>query len=326
MISVGFYVKAGRQTGYGHIVRCMALADELTMRGCDCCFFGNEEANELAQNKDYKLAPSTFSSLPHIRPAAWIVDLEGGCSPELANRLKERCDVLVILNGVGYPDGDPGRLMADLVFYQGRTHRPYELDWTGFCGEWFEGPKWLILRPEFNEYRAVPGTHDPPRVVIAGGGSDPKNVTQLALDALRGTPYEIRVIIGPANDNALRYDPKQVHTLMDPNMAESLAWADLAIVSYGMTAFECMALGLPVVALSISEDHEKSADLVFVESIGGLRNLGLVDNVRALDISGYVEPYLQWCATYGERAFHYVDGKGAGRVAERIINGLAAVD
>jgi hypothetical protein len=91
--------------------------------------------------------------------------------------LSEYCHVLVILNGVGYPDGDPGRLLADLVFYQGVTGRPYELDWTGFEGEWFEGPDWLILRREFSQVKAKPGSHDPPRIVVAGGGSDPKNVT-----------------------------------------------------------------------------------------------------------------------------------------------------
>jgi spore coat polysaccharide biosynthesis protein SpsF len=326
MTTVGFYVKAGVETGYGHIVRCLAMADELRERGCECIFFTNDEGKEKASAQEFDtfnlrtFFMCDFSTTQNI----WIVDLEGGCPPILASYLSEYCHVLVILNGVGYPDGDPGRLLADLVFYQGVTRRPYELDWTGFEGEWLEGSDWLILRREFSQVKAKPGSHDPPRIVVAGGGSDPKNVTGKVLDALKDDPLEVHAIVGPANQNGLGYDPRKVELLYSPdNMAEALAWADVAVVSYGMTAFECLALGLPTVALSISEDHALSANRVQQGCGAALTSLGPVECVSAQTIRAMVYAMLTRPAQLSKFAHRFVDGKGAGRVADKIMEVLS---
>lgn len=362
MTQVAFYVKAGKQTGYGHIVRCLALADELRERGCECVFYGNRLAVERADAKGYKAhfdkpvvkiidkhldglaeamaeearkgknAPvfwgDTELEVIGFEPQeydVWIIDLEGGCPPALAAQLRDRCKVLVILNGVGYPDGDPGRLLADLVFYQGVTRRPYELDWSGFEGEWFEGPKWLILRKDFQSTKAKPGMHDRPRVVVACGGSDPKDVTGKVVNALLKSGMSLRVIRGPANCGIMMADIAQamgrdVKVIFDPsNMAESLAWADVAIVSYGMTAFECLALGLPTIALSISPDHAASADLVQSQSNGALMHLGEVENVTTEGIRQAVQKMLLTPLHYSAAARRFIDGEGTQRVADEIM-------
>ena len=326
MTSVAFYVKAGEQTGYGHIIRCLALAQELKARGVHCRFLTNFEGRKRARASGFPTQNALKTNLGlKMDPDVWIVDLEGGCSPSLANDLRFRCKVLVILNGVGYPDGDPGRLVADLVFYQGQTQRPYHLSWPDFCGEWFEGPDWLILGKDFQSVVAMekPVIHAPPRVVICGGGSDPKNVTALALDALKDTHYQCCAIVGPANTREYGYNPRNAELVPDPpNMAEQLAWADVAIVSYGMTAFECLALGVPVVALSISEDHVASAQLVARRSSGALLSLGRVESADAEDIRWGVGLQLSRLPGLSLLACEFVDGRGAGRVADKILGML----
>jgi len=329
-VTVAFYVKAGQETGYGHIVRCLALADELRARGCNCAFIGNAEIAQRVGAAGFSFYVGSGQHFDEFyldtEADVWIVDLEGGCSPDLAARLVPRCRVFCILNGVGYPDGDPGRLLADLVFYQGRTDRPRRLQWPGFEGDWFEGTKWLILRKDFQSLRAQPGTHDPPRVVVAGGGSDPKDVTGLALRALEGEPYSVRAIIGPANSNGLTFDPFQVDVVHDPDdMADVLVWADVAVVSYGMTAFECLALGLPVVALSISEDHAESARLVGMGSLGALFSLGEVEYVSVHDVRWAVDMQLgRHQQSISKMARAYCDGRGAALVAGKILETLEA--
>jgi spore coat polysaccharide biosynthesis predicted glycosyltransferase SpsG len=104
MTTVGFYVKAGTKTGYGHLIRCYALAGELKERGCECVFW----TNQPAWLRDRGYDAFYLNGGGDLTPDVWIVDLEGGCSPSLARQLSEYCHVLVILNGVGYPDGDPG--------------------------------------------------------------------------------------------------------------------------------------------------------------------------------------------------------------------------
>jgi len=334
MITVAFYVKAGKETGYGHLVRTIALAKELRKRSALCEFMGNPRivsrattAGFTAYGGDGQYFEENYLK---VKADVWIVDLEGGCPPDLAARLRDKCGALVILNGVGYPDGDPGRLLADLVFYQGVTSRPYELDWTGFQGEWYEGHRWLILCKDFQSIRAEPGTHEPPRVVVACGGADPKDVTAKTIDALSKLRIDARVILGPSYTgfgssltsvhNSDGFSMEFVHD--PPDMARALAWADVACISYGMTAFECLALGLPTVALSISPDHAASAELVARQSRGALIHLDEMENVNDADIRASVLVALGNVERLSGLARKFVDGLGAGRVADKIMEML----
>jgi spore coat polysaccharide biosynthesis protein SpsF len=105
-------------------------------------------------------------------------------------------------------------------------------------------------------------------------------------------------------------------------MAKALAWADVAVVSYGMTAFECLALGLPTVALSISEDHALSANRVQQGCGAALTSLGPVECVSAQTIRAMVYAMLTRPAQLSKFAHRFVDGKGAGRVADKIMEVL----
>lgn len=320
MTSIGFRVEAGAQTGYGHIVRCLALADELRDRGCSCFFLTGDSIEAGVKVLERKYKPFAFWSEIASNPDVWIVDLEGGTPPALAYQLKKQCKKLVILNGVGYPDGDPGRLFADLVFYQGVSERPYFLNWEGFTGQWFEGPEWLILCKEFAAHKPRVSFHDPLRVVVAGGGSDPKDVTGKVTGALADYSIAVRAILGPAYvGDDLNYDSLVEFVRSPAVMAEALAWADIAIVSYGMTAFECLALGLPTIALSISPDHAASAEQVQERSGGALESLGEVDDVSAASILAAVYGKMMNYSKCSQRAVEFVDGLGTGRVVDKIL-------
>ena len=325
MTQVSFYVKAGSETGFGHIVRSLALAAELTARGCECAFYSNATGKDRARAGGYDAYALDAAGLD--LPDVWVVDLEGGCPPSLATALKEQCDVLVILNGVGYKDGDPGRLVADLVFYQGCTMRPHNLDWTGFAGEWFEGAEWLILRKEFQEERARwKPTFSPPGIVIAGGGSDPKDVTRRMLEILKNSDFYLSAIIGPANERDYsHYGNKAALQFAPDNMARALSGGDIAIVSYGMTAFECLALGIPTIALSISPDHAASAQLVQQRSGRALRNLGTVEQVTGNSVYIAIDEMWRRHNILTDYARVFIDGRGAERVADKIIEKLEEV-
>jgi len=320
---INFYTHAG-YCGYGHIIRCIALATELKRQGHECYFWGNKDATDRAAQSG--LTSNEF--IPDCRdgntyfPSAntWVVDLEGGCPPRYAIAAKRASkNKLVILSGVGYSDIDPGRLLADLVFYQGVTDRPATLDWTGFKGRWFAGVEYLILRDEFRGPQITQLPQAQSKIIIAGGGSDPKNITLKALQAIEKDNMEHVALIGPSNhfDYFAAGYPRIVRNPRD--VAAELAWADVAVVSYGMTAFECLALGIPTVALSISPDHKDSADLAQAQSSGALVSLGEVEDVTLEQIRAAVYSQLARQATLSKLAREFVDGRGVARVAELIL-------
>jgi spore coat polysaccharide biosynthesis protein SpsF len=316
MTTIGFYVRAGPEQGYGHITRSVALAQELRKRGCECLFRGNHTAVRRAGLEGFEPTPNHDIDLD-----VWVVDVSGGIPLKLATRMVPYAKVLVSLHGVGHPDGDLGRFLTDLVIYQGLTRKPYGLNWSGSDVLWYEGIKWLILRPEFRTRDAAKAPHDKPRIVVCGGGADPKNVTQKVLDALGSICGEVYAIIGPANRRHYWYPVGMQIT--DPTyMDEALAWGDVAVVSYGMTAFECLCLGLPTVALSISSDHAASADLAQLQSGGALVHLGQVEDVGPQYIRDTVASMLHHAPELSKRAREYVDGRGVERVADKILGTL----
>lgn len=311
-MNVSFYVKAGPKTGMGHIYRCIALADKLTALGATCRFFSHGLAAEIATGAGYGLVEFLKSS------PVWVVDLEGGCPPTLAREVRALSDVFVILNGVGYPDGDPGRLHADLVLYQGVTDRPRKLSWDGFLGQWHEGVEYVILRDGIKR-RWREAHHAFPRVVAIGGGADIGGVSRRVVEALDCHRYRVRVVVGAASTDEAAW-PDGAEVVRDPpDFFNLLDWADVAVVSYGMTAFECLASGLPTVAISITEDHRHSAYLVMQRSRYSLFSIGMVDTVTDDEITDAVETALLSVYQMSGAALEFVDGNGAARVAGKIM-------
>ena len=319
-MNINFLVKANRQTGLGHIIRSLALADEFKARGHSCCFFTNVEAAKRIEAAGHSYCLTVNPPAELSKAPIWVVDLPLGIPLSIAQALRDKCAVLAVLNGAGHPDGDPGRLLADLVFYQGCTLNPYALSWDGFEGEWFEGAHWLILRDEFkaSERRNAAPVHS--HVTITGGGSDPKDITSKAIAALLGKGLELRVIIGPSYQGNWPNFSDYVELVFNPpSMADELSWADAAIISYGMTTFECLALGIPTIALSISPDHVASAQLVQERSGGALHSLGEVEQVTAEDICSAVKDALDHREELSQKARAFIDGRGAERVADKIL-------
>lgn len=312
MITVGITTVAGELHGYGHIVRCLELARILEDRGCRVCFRGNVEVRARAAVRGFAMSPNH-----EIERDVWIVDLPGGISLGTASRLVPLSKVLVSLGG------GRGRHFCDLVFYQGVTWEPYSISWAGWDGEWHEGPKWLILREEIQRYRYAWDDKVPWRVAICGGGSDPEDVTSEVVNAIWYLKIGMMAIIGPGNerdytkilpDHSIAKNPVDIFRL--------LATAQGAVVSYGMTAFECLAMGVPVVALSITDDQARSADMVAERSDGALVHLGRSGTVDRDVIGQAVDDMVDNTAARSRAGLQYIDGWGGLRVATRILKEL----
>lgn len=128
---------------------------------------------------------------------------------------------------------------------------------------YFYGPRYWVLRPEFHVYRQrskVP-RRPPERILLAFGGSDPTNLTSAVLDILLGgeTPYAIDAILGRhfADQDALMRvldrHPARRHAVTlhrnVSNVAELMYAADLAITAAGMSMFEALCVGTPVIVV-----------------------------------------------------------------------------
>lgn len=150
------------------------------------------------------------------------------------------------------------------------------------------GPKYALLRKDFigNHQRTELKDKKLKSIFVFFGGSDSDNLTTTSLKALLQPDLEhlsVDVVIGSTNPHQeelkaiVRNKPNvQLHIQVE-NIAELMAKADIALGAGGSTSWERMAIGLPSIVVTISENQiPLTRDL---EKDGYLKWLGNVDQV-----------------------------------------------
>jgi len=268
---------AGADVGFGHLMRCVALAEGLLERGATpvlvmtdtpayptvlpdaCRHFQVERVSPGSLAED---AARTAALMHRLGATTVITDV---CTKPALDRaddldafhavLKQQAAFLMVV-AAGY-HLDPG---ADVVVNPYLLPRPAHA-----CAPrilW--GPEYFIFRPEFIRAARTPRTIPPEasRVLVAVGGSDPARLTPHMVDAVAaaGVPGLVgRVVIGPGLSAGERHvisermaasagDWQLVEQPRD--MAEQFLWADAAITGDGLTKYETAVTGTPSVIVA----------------------------------------------------------------------------
>jgi len=330
-----FRCDGGSSIGFGHIFRCLALADQLreqfgfgvtfAMAKDKNVFVSVQKAGYKVDLIDYEKEEESLDQLvKSINPDVLILD----SLTELDNRAIDswREEGLLV---VTVDDPTNKRLSADLAFYP-PVPQVQEMNWDGFTGELLSGWQWVILRQGFIDCRNKRSSDQTgkPAVLVTMGGSDPKGLTLKAVEALEVLNQNLRVIIllGPGFTHKEQIEAKlecsQLQYRVYENHSEPgclFATADLAVASFGVTAYELAATGVPSVLLGISEDHALSASVF--ESAGIGINLGFYSGVKKKNIAEAVKKLLddhRLRKKMSEQALKLVDGRGAQRIAKII--------
>ncbi len=324
---IAFRVDGGKSIGMGHVVRCLCLARTLReLHSYSVSFLMNRDEVGISRARE--------SGWPVVRVGAedlddasiadaLIIDLPGGVSAQAIRSLRERGPHKLI---VLIDTNCSGCLEADLVVGPMPSLPAPSMEMRG---ERYEGPEYAILDPAFAQApRPDSGLTGLPRVLVTMGGSDPCGLTLQTLRALdvMPEPFEITVAIGPAflhEEQFRQWLPtaQRRYDLRRENSLLGFVTADLAVFSFGTTAYELAAAGLPAVALAISKYHAEDAE-IFSRN-GSIVNLGWFSEVSAEQIQHAVRQLLNDPArrlAMSSRGRELVDGRGAERVAELIAS------
>ncbi len=272
---------AGTRQGSGHLMRCLALAQEWQARGGQVHFVSVCESEGLRQRiaqGGFRLTPVLYS-YPHPtdwellasvlegQPEAWVV-LDGyHFDSSYQSRITQARYRLLVIDDTAHLD----QYHADMLLNQ-NTHAA-ELHYR--CEpntQLLLGCRYVLLRAEFLRWRGwgrnIPSVAH--RVLITMGGSDPHNQSikvARALQHVKVDGLEVVVVIGPSNPHARSlkslgqkcgFPIRLVRNVAD--MAELMAWADLGISSASSTCWEFAFMGLPCVALVTAENQQKVAE------------------------------------------------------------------
>ncbi len=323
------------EIGLGHVVRCLVLADELTGRGCRVTFAMRVGPLGIAKVEPYYPILQPDQGGPAFDYEAWlrgcleqtaarvlILDSRDGLPRAVVERLRDRGTLIVTID-----DPEEKRLATDLAFYP-PVPQVKEVDWSGFTGVLYTGWEYVILRKEFAAAHNRPRNRTP-KVLVTMGGSDPAGLSLKALKALKHVdePLHICIVIGSGFRQR-----KELNTLLEDTihnlaiyenvqeMAALMAGCDLAVASFGVTAYELAAVGVPAVHLALTEDHARSASAL--EDAGMAISLGCHDTVKISTITINVttllgDPALRTKMSISARKL--IDGKGTEHITDRIM-------
>jgi len=289
-----FRVDAGNKVGMGHIVRCLALASCLTEEHfCGVAFIvkGNQnKVEELIIEKGFTMETiptdlslddelmSIIKFAKEYQANTIILDLKEKLNKEYVVKLKESKVPVVSIDNYG-----EGSFMADIVIMPGIHWQPEEGKY--YPGVVYHGWEYVMLRKEF--YYTYPTPENKiPNVLIAMGGGDSLNLTAMSLISLLPLLPEIRIniIVGkfyPFVEDLkalINNNPQVILHVNVKNPAPIMASANIALTSFGVTMYELASLGIPVITLNPTLEHDLLAEKT--KKYGFLVNLGFFEAVN----------------------------------------------
>ncbi len=327
-----FRVDDGPGVGSGHLMRCLALAEEICQSG--------RKVHLLA------MRPSVLHHRWRVIGAdVMIRDCRIGSEEDLAVTL-QAASLLeadwVVVDGYGFTvdwldavGGERNTLCLDDVGVRDPSvalvlnHNPgAEQRYAGSyrrCKQALLGSDWFLLRSEFKNQVRCPENG---QILVCLGGEDPDNRTLHVIQALvagRGVDFGVDVVCNNAQFAGIAEMAElavsagwrfQVH----PGplaLAPLMGRAHVMICGGGVTAVEALSMGLNVVAIVLAENQ--------AEGIAYLANTGALDVVQVTGdwaeyAAGAALKYVARSAsTNDQKMLFRFDGGGAGRVLVRMI-------
>jgi UDP-2,4-diacetamido-2,4,6-trideoxy-beta-L-altropyranose hydrolase len=314
------------ETGYGHVMRCLAIAEALqTSAGYETIFVMNASSDaEPVRRAGYgfRLLPSDKASF--APPCHWadakngpvFIDSYNVTIADLENFEKDGFCIAMFEDGKrldNYPCDvviDPSPDSVDLG-YRGAKR-------TRFC----LGPDYFPLRDEFlNSQQGEEVSKSVEQIVVTFGGSDPDDQTVRLVKILSDMNLDtnIKVVFGPGYTGRAE-GVGCIELVRDAKtVAPVFSSVDIVISGGGGTALELAYLGRPMILIGLADNQVANASAI--ATAGAARYLGMWMNISDSDIATAITALIgnpeqrQMMSTKGRQL---VDGRAAGRIAEII--------
>jgi len=327
----------GPSLGVGHLMRCVALAEEFAARGFRVVFCADAGevpfALEQLRSRGFAWVPT-----PVPTPEAHLAQLHDlGADVVVIDsyRLPERvyAGIRAAYTLLAMVDGDPARCDGDVFLDQniGAEHDVWPLPARTVR---LAGLDYALMRDEL--LRARPATSgarvesDPPRLFAFFGGTDPFAAAPEVTRALvaTGRPMTLRVVGATESIRAELADlepaPNQVVEVLGPtsSLAAEVVASDLVISAAGTSSWELLCLSAACAFVCVAENQQVSYDRVTERGV--VVGLGRLGQLRA-DPRHAVRTLQRLLDDPGERdrlrneAGRLVDGQGRTRVSEVVL-------
>lgn len=330
-LTIAVRCDATRAGGVGHLVRQLALIEELAGRGHRVSFQGTVEVPWA----EGQLRARGLNAEPVDGDTAFV------------DECRRRGVDVVMIDGYAFDgslgaelsaagirvaamvDGEFGaHQWAELYVDQNLGAAPSE----GARGLWLVGPQYVLLRDIVRSRRGMPpASNNPPRILVVFGGTDPYRGAPVLADLLLSTGLAVHVVAVAAAATladelrALSVGDGQSLEVLEPqdDLPGLALSCDAAVSAAGSTVWEFACLGVPTALVCVTDNQllgYRAASEELCLPLGHLEELRADEAARALTRDRLrtliVDSELR--AAMAARARRIVDGEGRGRVADAI--------
>lgn len=342
---------AGKNIGTGHIMRCIAIAQQLikaqnnrvfflttekqagemiTERGFDCLYLSGDGEALQAETEEIERIVQNYAK----GPMALLVDsyrVDTNNFKVYGNIKKED----YILKIIYMDDLGEKKYPVDMIINYNifSDNLPYDHFYQNSSTRLLLGCKYVPLREEFmNQRKQTAHKHSGYKMLITVGGSDSFGICPAVVEYLRQDkifdPIELNVVLGAYSPHYKRlcqlketYGKIEIYSNVK-NMAKLIVSCDFAVSAGGATLYELCACGVPGITISFA-DNQIPAVRAFAEKklmpcAGDYRE----SRETCLEyIAYYVKQYLGNQVDYKEKKQaieKLVDAKGSQRIAKAI--------
>ena len=289
--------------GFGHLSRCIALAEGLRLSNVRSTFAGHFDAAAQEQ-----IAASGFAGIDLAGP------VNSGAERQLAE-LSTREAAFAVVDSYRADESYLSNLRtligATVVIDDFGTLETYPCDvilnftWEAISLGYPEGPLLLLgpayfparrrlveLRPQSVErHRAGPVRN----LLIAIGGADPKRIAARLVRILGEDHASVCLRVIAANEADLAetvdgFAPGSGVLPRQPDLSEQLVWADACITGGGLTKYESAFMGVP--AAAISQNKGQAGETRALTRAGLVFDLGLADDCSDKELASALGMFL----------------------------------
>lgn len=332
IMKVVFRVDASSDIGIGHLMRCLALSEELLRREHSCYFLSkinnyelisiikknNVHFQKINPNATLQTDVEMLIKFSNENDVDWIITDHYDINSQYIREIKKHNPKVLSID-----DDAQIHYYSDIIVNQNIGAEKFDFSSEKYS-KLLLGPKYVMLRDELLKKYKRGGTKKVEKILIMLGGADPDNVTLKVLRMLESLNENVQflVVTGPVNrfyNDILYYSNKcNIDIILlraKKNMSDVYSQSDIAISAGGSSCYELAYFGIPNIIIAIADNQVRIARELNNQNISvylGKKNEvkpeQLLNKIKAL-----LDDYLLR-KTMSENGKKLIDGKGKHKI------------
>jgi UDP-2,4-diacetamido-2,4,6-trideoxy-beta-L-altropyranose hydrolase len=347
MDSIAFRTNSNKETGLGHLTRCIALANEIIKKGTNCIFvvdfIEDGIAPFLADHDVYTLYTTPqkiidasedaqlFLAAVKEQVLKWVIVDDYRLGEEWERKVLTLGAPLCAFDDILRPHQCD--LLIDIKWRGTDTQTLYDtlvpLNTTKLLG-----PSYIPLSPDYGSPQAPKNSSELFTIMIGFGGGGNLHQTEKIIDSLlegrekNSQPIRLLPVVGPLSDKIAsfiaRYENYQeVEPVVGKtNLYPYFCQTDFYIGAAGGIIYQLLALRIPALTFSIAENQLNEIGLL--QDIGHFFHIETWSDKDLKKLPSFADVLTQQyrrIKKIGESPRLTIDGRGAHRISKTLLRG-----